>query len=114
MIETVFLAGHGRLPQSAAAQSVYQNVVIAVEIEPKYSVILRASSNLVTVLGQEFSSGLFVGYSLAEGIEPLLEVVRRRYQGRAQNALIAAVKDLGRAYEAWRQPSSPQRGSATP
>jgi hypothetical protein len=101
MPRTVFLAGHGRLPQSTAAQSQYENVVITVEIDPKYSVVVRASCNLVTDLARDFLANLFVGYSLRDGIEPLIEEVKRCYQGKAQNALIAALKDLGRTYEAW-------------
>lgn len=100
---TVFLAGHALLPQASTAQSVYRDLVITVEIEPKYSVIVRASCNLVTELGRDYLSRLLVGRSLQAGVEEIIGEVQDIYHGAVQNAIIAALRDLARRYEAWRQ-----------
>lgn len=111
---TVFLAGHAKLPQAATAQSVYDDLVITVEIDVQYSVIIRASCNLVTELGRDFVARLLVGRSLQAGVEDVIAEVQAVYQGAVQNAVIAALRDLARRYEAWRRlrPSGPAvRGS---
>lgn len=100
---TVFLAGHALLPQASTAQSVYRDLVITVEIEPEYSVIVRASCNLVTELGREYIARLLVGRSLQTGIDDIVAEVQDVYHGAVQNAIIAALRDLARRYEAWRQ-----------
>lgn len=102
MVRTVFLAGHARLPEGMAAKSVYDNLALTVEIEAKHSVVLRCACTLVTELGREFVSSLLVGYSLEDGLGPVIEEVRSVYQGAAQNALVAALKDLQRCYDSWR------------
>lgn len=98
---TVFLAGHAKLPQGSAAQSVYENLCITVEVDPKYHVVIRASCNLVTELGRDYVERLLVGFSLRDGLGPIMTEVRTLYQGAAQNAIIAALRDLQKCYERW-------------
>lgn len=96
---TFFYAGHARLPQGMAAQNMFKSLSIAVEIEPKYAVIIEASCTLATEHGMAFVRDLLRGHSLQDGIEELVGVVQQRYNGRACNALIAALKDLHLQYE---------------
>jgi len=94
MARTVMLAGHSRLPQGMAAQNVYEILTITVEVELKYGVIVDASCTLATQHAQQFINRLLRGYSLQDGIEPILDEIRRSYQGKAQQALLAAAKDM--------------------
>lgn len=86
------------MPQGMAAKDLYGTLAIVVEIDRKYGVIVGASCTLVTPPAQEFIRSIMVGHSLLDGIEPLVHEIKESYFGAAQNALIAALKDLLRTY----------------
>ncbi|MCG7334689.1 DUF3870 domain-containing protein [Sporosarcina sp. ACRSM] len=98
-MNTIFLAGHSRLPSGMAAQNMYETLTITAEIDKQYAVIVSASCTLATVHGQEFVQQLLKGHSLQNGIEGPVESVRHHYLGKAGNAIIAALKDLHKQYE---------------
>ncbi|MFJ7728109.1 DUF3870 domain-containing protein [Neobacillus sp. NPDC097160] len=93
-IKTYFLAGHSRLPQGMAAQSVFDSLTITVEVDKKYGVIIESSCTLATDHGKAYVKQILKGHSLQDGIDDILEDLREGYRGKAVNALIAAVKDL--------------------
>ncbi len=105
MARTVMLAGHAKLPQGMAAKSVYEMLTITAEVELKYGVIVEASCTLATRHAQQFISQLLKGYSLQDGIEPILEEIRQAYQGKAQQALLAAAKDMYHQYQLYQERS---------
>lgn len=105
MGRTVFLAGHAALPQGMAARSSYSHLAVVVNIDPKYSVITQASCTLVTGQAEQHIREILVGRSLQEGIDSIIEEIKATYRGAAANAVIAAIKDLYRTYQAWRNES---------
>jgi Domain of unknown function (DUF3870) len=92
--KTIFIAGHARLPQGMAAKSVFETLTITAEVDVKYGVILEASCTLVTEHGREFIGRILRGTSLKDGVEDAIKEIQTYYQGKATNALIAALKDL--------------------
>ncbi|WP_298825622.1 DUF3870 domain-containing protein [uncultured Planococcus sp.] len=102
-MNTVFIAGHARLPAGMAAQNMYETLTITAEIDKKYSVIVAASCTLATVHGQEFVHQLLRGHSLQDGIEKPLAAIKTHYLGKAGNALASALKDLHKHYEAHKE-----------
>lgn len=81
-----------------AAKGVYGTLAIVAEVDRKYGVIVQASCTLVTPQAQEYIRRILVGHSLLEGIEEPIREIKEYYHGAAQNALIAALKDLYRTY----------------
>ncbi|TYR81368.1 DUF3870 domain-containing protein [Priestia megaterium] len=98
MTKTVMLAGHAKLPQGMAASDIYQTLTVTLETDSKYGVVLDASCTLATDHAQHFFRQLLKGYSLLDGIEPILQVIERHYVGKAQSALVAATKDAYKQY----------------
>lgn len=92
--KTYFIAGHARLPQGMAVRSMYETLTITVEADITYHVIVDASCTLATEQGRDFFRHLVVGYSLQDGIDELIDPIQQYYHGKAQNALIAAMRDL--------------------
>ncbi|RKD76295.1 uncharacterized protein DUF3870 [Sinobaca qinghaiensis] len=90
----IFIAGHSRLPEGMAAQSMFQTLTVTAEIDRQYGVILQCSCTLATEHGREFINQLFRGYSLKNGIEEPIKAIQYSYSGKAKNAIIAALKDL--------------------
>ena len=100
-MNTIFIAGHARLPSGMAAQNMYETLTITAEIDKNYGVIVTASCTLATLHGQEFVQQLLKGYSLQDGIDKPIEAVKNHYLGKAGNALISALKDLYKQYESY-------------
>lgn len=94
MAETMFVAGHSRLPAGMAAKNVYETLTITVELERKYGVILEASCTLATEHGRDYIGRLLRGHSILHGVDDLVEEVKQSYYGKATNAIIAALADL--------------------
>ncbi|WP_240374764.1 DUF3870 domain-containing protein [Bacillus piscicola] len=106
----VFIAGHSRLPEGMAAQSMFQTLTVTAELDRQYGVILQCSCTLATEHGREFINQLFRGYSLRNGIEKPIKALEENYYGKAKNAIIAALKDLYTQYKAL--PSTNKSGGA--
>ncbi|NDI36896.1 DUF3870 domain-containing protein [Chengkuizengella sediminis] len=98
MNKTVMLAGHAKLPQGMAASELHQTLTVTIEADKKYWVIIDASCTLATGHAQHFFGQLLKGYSLLEGTEPIIHRIEEHYYGKAQSALISAVKDAHKQY----------------
>ncbi|BCJ86847.1 DUF3870 domain-containing protein [Effusibacillus dendaii] len=97
--KSIFIAGHAKLPQGMAAKSVFETLTITAEVDHKYGVILQASCTLATEHGRDFIGMLIRGCSLRDGIEEPIQLVQKHYRGKAQHALVAALRDLQTQYE---------------
>ena len=102
-MNTIFIAGHARLPSGMAAQSMYEILTITAEIDKKYGVIVSTRCTLATLHAQEFLEQLLKGYSLLEGIEAPTKSIQEHYYGKAGSALESALKDLYKQYEKWKE-----------
>ncbi len=102
-LNTVFIAGHARLPSGMAAQSIYETLTITAEIDKKYGVIVTAGCTLATDHGKNFVQHLLRGHSLQDGIDKPVEMIKAHYLGKAGNALASALKDLYKQYESKKQ-----------
>jgi hypothetical protein len=96
--KTVMLAGHAKLPQKMAAKTVYDSLTLTVEIDRKYGVILDATCTLATQHAQGFIGRTLRGFSLKDGVEPIVAEIQESYHGKAQQALIAAIRDVHQQY----------------
>ncbi|MED3915703.1 DUF3870 domain-containing protein [Priestia megaterium] len=92
------LAGHAKLPQGMAASDIHQNLTVTLETDLKYWVILNASCTLATEHAQKFLDQLLKGHSLLDGLEAIIKEVEEHYYGKAQSALVAALKDAYKQY----------------
>jgi len=97
-MNTIFIAGHARLPSGMAAQNLYEILTITAEIDKKYGVIISTRCTLATLHAQEFMMHLLKGHSLRDGIEEPLTSIKKHYYGKAGNALESALKDLFKQY----------------
>lgn len=102
---TCFIAGHAKLPQGMAAKSVFDSLTITAEVDREHGVILEASCTLATDHGRQYIHDLLKGISLKTGLAEAEALIARQYKGKATNALLAAVLDLHRQYEAMQEGS---------
>ncbi|MFS0779530.1 DUF3870 domain-containing protein [Neobacillus sp. 3P2-tot-E-2] len=102
-MNTIFIAGHAKLPSGMAARSIYETLTITAEIDKYYGVIVDASCTLATEHGRDYIARLLKGHSLRNGVDMPLEELKSGYLGKANHALIAALKDLYKQYESLNQ-----------
>jgi len=100
-MNTIFIAGHARLPSGMAATSVYETLTITAEIDKKYAVIVSANCTLATAHARDYVEHLLRGHSLQDGISEPMNEMKKHYLGKAGNALQSALKDLYKQYEAY-------------
>jgi hypothetical protein len=107
-MNTIFIAGHARLPSGMAAKNVYETLTITAEIDRNFGVILSAGCTLATEHGRRFLEQLLRGYSLEEGPEKIIEAIRDHYFGKAANALASAVRELHKQYLQYKETKAAQ------
>ncbi|MDQ0273250.1 DUF3870 domain-containing protein [Cytobacillus purgationiresistens] len=96
---TYFIAGHAKLPQGMAARNLYDSITITLELDFKYGVIVDASCTLATEHGREYIRQLLRGYSLQDGMDDILDKLKKHYRGKAGQAIQAALKDVFLQYD---------------
>ena len=105
MLNTVFIAGHARLPSGMAAQNMYETLTVTAEVDKEYGVIVAASCTLATEHGRDYINELLKGYSFNNGIEVPIKEIEEHYLGKAGSALTTALKDLYKQYESYKKKS---------
>lgn len=107
-MNTMFIAGHGKLPAGSAAKAMFEMLAITVEVDKTYGVILDADCTLATEEGRRFVRNMLRGYSLKSDMELIRRKVASSYYGKVKSALLAALNDLNTEYQ---RVMSEQRGN---
>ena len=103
---TFLFSGYARLPQDVSHQAIYKRVGVVVEVDAD-GVITACSTTLMMDVAREFFAGLLVGRSVLTERRELEALVRYRYRGHSQAALISA---LHKVFEAVDQSPLVERG----
>ena len=105
---TFLFSGYARLPQDVSHQAIHGRVGVILEVDED-GIIVDSSSTLMTPLAKDYFSRLLVGRSVMHDRQVLEELIRYRYRGHSQGALIFALR---RAFE--NVDLSPLAAGATP
>lgn len=92
-MKTYLFSGYARLPQDVSHQALYRRLGIVVEVDES-GVIERASSSLTIEVAQDFLSELLVGKSVISDGEAVEALIRQRYRGHSQGALMSAMRRI--------------------
>ncbi len=95
---TYLFSGYARLPQNVSHQAVYKRVGVVAEVDTD-GVIVRCSSTLVTELARDYLAGLLTGRSVLADREEMESLIRTRYRGHSQGALIYALHKVFEAVD---------------
>jgi len=93
---TFLFSGYARLPQDVSHQAMYKRVGVVFEVDSDGEVI-ACSTTLMMPTAVEFFARLLVGRNVVTERREIEAVVRYRYRGHSQGALISA---LHKAFEA--------------
>jgi hypothetical protein len=95
---TYLFSGYARLPQNVSHQAVYKRVGMVLEVDEDGAVV-ACSSTLVTELARDFLARLLGGYSVLVERDSMEDIVRRRYRGHSQAALLSALQKVFEAVD---------------
>ena len=94
----ILLSGYAKLPSNTAAQKMYDQLVVVVNVDFESGIVLEADCTMATDLGKRFVSTLMRGYDLNRGPDDLLESINLRYYGHLKKALLTAIREVCQHY----------------
>lgn len=97
-MDLVLFSGYARLPSNTTAQKIYEELALVAVIDMNTGVVHNVECTMVTGLAKEFVGNLIIGYDMNRGIEPLLKLLERKYQGHLKKALASSIKMIGTQY----------------
>lgn len=98
---TIYLSAYAKLPTDMPSGEVYKSLDIGLIIDYDTNKIEGASITLITDETKEFLKQIITGYNLKNGIEPLVEEIKKRYFGNSQKAICVALKLIYEKYVNW-------------
>lgn len=101
--ELTFFSGYAKLPSGITATEMYRVIGVVVVVDMETETIVEADCTLATETGRNFIRNIIAGFSLANGIEPLMRIVDTRYQGSAKKAIITAMKIIYDKYRSYKE-----------
>lgn len=97
-INSYLFSGYARLPQDVSHQAVYKRVSVILEVDDA-GIVVGCSSTLVTELARDYFGRLLTGHSVLTDREEMEELIRFRYRGHSQSALIFALRKVFEAVD---------------
>ncbi len=93
---TFLFSGYARLPQDVSHQAMYKRVGVVMEVD-ETGVVVACSTTLMMETATDFLARLLLGRNVVTERREIEAVVRYRYRGHSQGALVSA---LHKAFEA--------------
>nr|WP_312578255.1 DUF3870 domain-containing protein [Sedimentibacter sp.] len=102
--ETVYFISYVRLPENIPASLFNGYVGVGLVINYKTGIIEDNSCTLVTAVAKKFLNDLIIGYNIYEndGIEPLIGVIKTRFNGASQKCVAAILRDVYKKFCRWK------------
>ncbi|MDI9600017.1 MAG: DUF3870 domain-containing protein [Actinobacteria bacterium] len=97
-VTTFLFSGYARLPQDVSHQAIYKRVGIVLEVD-ETGVIVGCTSSLIMDVARDFFARLLLGRNVLGERRELEALVRYRYRGHSQAALISALHKVFEAVD---------------
>ena len=95
---TFLFSGYARLPQDVSHQAIYKRVGVVLEVDDS-GVVVTCSTTLLMASADDFFRRLLVGRNVLSGRRDIEALVRYRYRGHSQGALVSALHKIFEAVD---------------
>lgn len=102
MQDMLCVIGNARSQQDNPITFRYSQFFITFVVESESGCISDIEVSTALKLTNDFIKSIFIGTSLSEMDDAIIEKVRTRYLGSSQKAIIVAYKDAVKKYKAWK------------
>ncbi len=89
---SIYVSAFAKLPTDMPSGGVYKAVDIGLIINTETKVIEEISFTLLTEEAKGFLKQLAEGYCLENGIDELVDIIKKRYFGASQKAICVTLK----------------------
>ncbi len=89
---SIYISSYAKLPSEIPSGGMYKSIDIGLIINMETHVIEGVSITLVTEEAKCFLSQILEGYCMDDGIEPLIEIIKKKYFGSSQKAVCVTLK----------------------
>jgi len=95
---TFLFSGYARLPQDVSHQAMYKRVGVVLEVD-EAGVVVTCSTTLMMASADVFFQRLLVGSNVLSERRAIEALVRFRYRGHSQGALVSALHKIFEAVD---------------
>jgi hypothetical protein len=95
---TFLFSGYARLPQDVSHQAMYKRVGVVLEVD-EAGVVATCSTTLMMASADVFFQRLLVGRNVLSERRAIEALVRYRYRGHSQGALVSALHKIFEAVD---------------
>jgi hypothetical protein len=95
----VIVTGYAKMPEGTAARRLYEQLTLGALVDLETHRVVRATSTLVTSVGQEWIEEQLTGTSLLDDQKQFIATIESNYWGQAQSAIVQCFRDMVRRYE---------------
>jgi len=100
---TIYFVGYARLPDYLPIKQQYDRVAIGLEVDIASGLIVASSSTILTELGRRIVMECLNGKNVKTDMDLMVELIKRRFQGDAQKALLVALKNAVEKYQTYQE-----------
>jgi hypothetical protein len=97
-VDSYLFSGYARLPQDVSHQAIYKRVGVVLEVD-EGGAIVGCSSSLIMDVARDFFSRLLLGHNVLNERREIEALIRYRYRGHSQGALISALHKVFEAVD---------------
>ncbi|MGB9839570.1 DUF3870 domain-containing protein [Thermovenabulum sp.] len=95
---TIYIVGNSKSQQNNPITHIYNVFFIGFVVDKSTGLILDVDASFILQSSINFIKSLFVGRSMDEDINSIIEEIEARYFGSSQKAIIVAFKDAHKKY----------------
>lgn len=97
-LNSVLVTGYSKAPQGTSMYEMYRHAGIVIEVELETHNILDVEFTMVADLTKDFFKKLVVGYCLEDGLEELINRIKKYYFAPSQQSIIVALQAANQRY----------------
>ncbi|WP_132010729.1 DUF3870 domain-containing protein [Mesobacillus foraminis] len=97
--ETILVTGFAQGPKGTTVYETYKTIGVVLVINTRTGVIEDAQFTVLTDLMDTYISSLIKGYDTTQGINPLLEKVKKHCLVPSQGAVVQAIRSAWDRYQ---------------
>lgn len=95
---TIYITGTAKISNNDPISAMFDVFFVGIILERDNGKIVDLTCNMVRDITSDFIKSILIGYNLENDIELIVEEIKDRFQGIAQKAVIAAIKDARNKY----------------
>lgn len=97
--DTVLITGFAQLPRGTTLYEQYKTIGVVLVVNTKTEIIEDVEFTFIADLTNYFLSSLVKGYDLGQGINPLIEMIKKRCLLPSVGAIIQSIKSAWDRYQ---------------